>query len=120
MEVYGHEYVDYFANIDYTDSRKMKSIAKERIKRNQTVNQIYADFISKHIKENYPIYAEQAELIEVSLSKNNNSSLMRILNFMIHSQNHIPDSIELVEAWCKVKSIVEAIDFILYEVKQSK
>ncbi|WP_429951087.1 hypothetical protein [Enterococcus sp. AZ101] len=120
MEVYGHEYVDYFANIDHKDSRKMKSIAKERIKRTQTVNRLYADFISNHIKENYPIYAEQAELIDVSLSENNNSSLMRILNFMVHSQNHIPDSIELVEAWCKIKSIIEAIDSILYQVKQGK
>lgn len=120
MEVYGHEYVDYFANIDYKDSRKMKSIAKERIKRTQTVNQLYADFISRHMKVNFPMYAEQAELIEVSLSENNNSSLMRILNFMVHSQNHIPDSLELVEAWCKIKSIVEAIDSILYQVKQNK
>lgn len=113
MEVYGHEYVDYFANINHLDGRRMKSIAKERIKRKQTVNQIYAQFISNHIKDNYPQFTEQAELIDVSLSENNNSSLMRILNFMIHSQNHIPDGMELVEAWCKIKSIVEALDSIL-------
>lgn len=120
MEVYGHEYVDYFANLDYKNPRKMKSIAKERIKRTQTVKQLYTDYISDHIKENYPMYGEQAELIDISLSENNNSSLMRILNFMIHSQNHVPDSMELVEAWCKIKSIVEAIDAILYQVKQEK
>ena len=97
----------------------MKSIAKERIKRTQTVNEIYTRFISRHMKDHYSEYAEQAELIDVSLSENNNSSLMRILNFMIHSQNHLPDSSELVEAWCKIKSIIEAIDSILYQVKKN-
>lgn len=115
METYGHEYVDYFANLDYTDPKKMRSISKERKSRNQTVNEIYYDFIQIHIKKNFPKFHEQAELINVSLSTNNNSSLMEILNFHIHSQNHIPDTRELLEAWIKIAAIVESIDEILYE-----
>lgn len=115
METYGHEYVDYFTNLNYKDPKKMKAIPSERKNRKQTVNEIYFNFIQVHMKKHFPKFHEQAELINVSLTTNNNSSLMEILNFHIHSQNHLPDTRELLEAWIKIAAIVESIDEILFE-----
>lgn len=121
MEVYGHEYVDYFIELDKGDPKKMKGIAKARPKRKQTLQELYRDHIGAHLKNNFPEYDEQVKLIETALSKSNDqSSLTKTLNFMVHSQKNIPDITELVEAWIKIKCIVEAIDNILYEAEKNK
>ena len=99
----------------------MKGRATARPTRKQTLQELYRDHIGAHLKNNFPEYDEQVKLIETALSKSNDqSSLTKTLNFMVHSQKNIPDITELVEAWIKIKCIVEAIDNILYEAEKNK
>jgi len=113
LETYTHEYIDYFAK-DKNREFRLKGVARERTKRNQKLRELLFNHIKNHLKEFYPQYEEEIELLEITFTENNNTAATRIINFYIHSQTQIPDYQELLDAWKKVSKILKCLDEILY------
>ncbi|KJK29872.1 hypothetical protein TY89_15600, partial [Paenibacillus polymyxa] len=111
LETYTHEYIDYFVHQD--GENRLKGVAKDRTKRNQTLRELIFDPIKIHLKKSFPQYEEQIELIDVTFTENNNTAVTRIINFYIHSQTQTPDYQELLDCWKKVSMILDCLDDIL-------
>jgi hypothetical protein len=114
LETYTHEYIDYFVTLDDVVYR-MKGVARERTKRNQKLRELLFDYIKIHLKQAFPHYEEEIELIDVTFTKNNSTAATKIINFYIHSQTQIPDFHELLDAWKKVSKILNCLDEVLYK-----
>jgi len=116
LETYTHEYIDHFTKFE-NDIYRMKGVARERTKRNQKLRELLFNHIKVHLKQHFPSYEEEIELVEITFTENNNTAATKIINFYIHSQTQVPDYHELLDAWKKVSKIVFCLDEILYERK---
>jgi hypothetical protein len=119
LEAYTHAYIDFFANLPYDSRLKMKNIAKDRSKRNKSLQDLLFTDIYNHLKNVLDKYPETYELINATLSNNNNTALTQIINYHIHSGIDFPDKGEVLNAWSKAHSIINTLDEILYDYKIS-
>ncbi|MCQ6565364.1 hypothetical protein ACQVPC_02915 [Bacillus mycoides] len=117
LETYVNEYIDYFAALDRENSLKMKGINANREKRNKTLRELIFNDIYNHLKNVIQNYSVTYELINVVFTENNNTSVMQIINYYIHSASHYPDRAEIVEAWMKISTILHTLDELLYKNK---
>lgn len=117
LETYVNEYIDYFAALDRENSLKMKGINANREKRNKTLRELIFNDIYNHLKNVIQDYSMTYELINVVFTENNNTSVMQIINYYIHSASHYPDRAEIVEAWMKISTILRTLDALLYKHK---
>ncbi|MGG4212650.1 hypothetical protein [Paenibacillus sp. FSL L8-0638] len=113
LETYTHEYIDHFVK-DENREYRLKNVARERTKRKQKLRELLYNNIKNHLKEFYPQYEEEIELLEVTFTDNNNTAATRIINFYIHSQTQVPDYHELLDAWKKVSTILKCLDEVLH------
>lgn len=113
LETYTHEYIDHFVKDENRDKR-IKGVPKERVKRTQTLKELLYNSIKIHLKEYFPEFGEEIELLEITFTDNNNAAATKIINFYIHSQTQVPDYLELLDAWKKVSAILKCLDEILY------
>lgn len=119
LETYTHEYIDYFANLPNHNQLKMKNIAKDRTKRNKSLQEYLYSDIYNHLKNVLEKYPETYELINTTLSNNNNTALTQIINHHIHSGINFPDEKEVLNAWSKAFIIINTLDEVLYDYKTS-
>lgn len=117
LESYVNEYIDTFASLPRGHKFKMSNISNKREKRRgKELQELIYFHIKHHLKETIDDYAETHELIEVSFSKNNNTSAMKIINFHIHSSTHYPDNSEILEAWSKISTVINTLDSLLGKI----
>jgi hypothetical protein len=117
LETYVNEYIDYFASLNRDNNLKMKGINANREKRNKTLRELILNDIYNHLKNVIQDYSVTYELIHVVFTENNNTSVMQIINYYIHSASHYPDRAEIVEAWMKISTILRTLDELLYKNK---
>jgi len=121
LESYVHEYIDLFASLPKEHKFKMTHIGSSREKRKgKELQDLIYNHIKNHLKDTIDGHAETYELIEVTFSKNNNTSAMKILNYHIHSSTHYPDKNEILEAWSKISTIINTMDYLLDEISGQK
>uniref|UniRef100_A0A7U3YD34 ParB/Sulfiredoxin domain-containing protein n=1 Tax=Geobacillus sp. (strain Y4.1MC1) TaxID=581103 RepID=A0A7U3YD34_GEOS0 len=113
LETYVHKYIDYFASLDRHHPYKMKNIPPQRDKRRKELKNLIYEDIYNHLKNVIQDYADTYELIRVTFTDNNQASAMQIINYYIHSGTDYPDSIELLEAWNKISTIIKTLDELL-------
>ncbi|MEC1723080.1 hypothetical protein [Schinkia azotoformans] len=117
LESYVNEYIDTFASLPIDHELKMKGIANARNKRKgKELQELIYTHIKGHLKDIIKDYAETYELIEVTFSKNNNTSAMKIINYHIHSSTDVPEKNEILEAWKKISIIINTLDKLLNKV----
>ncbi|ALZ62710.1 hypothetical protein FORC13_3649 [Bacillus cereus] len=120
LETYVNEYIDYFAALGRENSLKMKGINANREKRNKTLRELIFNDIYNHLKNVIQSYSATYELINVVFTENNNTSVMQIINYYIHSASHYPDKAEIIEAWMKISTILHTLDELLYKNKLNR
>lgn len=117
LESYVNEYIDKYASLPSDHPYRMKGIPKTRIQRTgKELQDLIYTHIKGHLRDTIKDYAETYELIEVSFSKNNNTSAMKIINYHIHSSTDVPERNEILEAWQKISVIINTLDLLLSKV----
>src|SRR5579875_890384 len=117
LESYVNDYIDTFASLPRDHKYRMTGINNKREKRKgKELQELIYDHIKNHLKHTIDDYAETHQLIEVTFSKNNNTSAMKIINFHIHSSTHYPDKNEILEAWSKISTVINTLDLLLGEI----
>ncbi|MGG3943386.1 hypothetical protein ABEV54_18325 [Peribacillus psychrosaccharolyticus] len=121
LESYVHEYIDTFASLPHDHKYKMTHITNKREKREGLkLQDLLHNNIKNHLKDKIKDYSETHQLIEVTFSKNNNTSALQIINFHVHSSTHYPDKNEILEAWHKISTVINTLDKLLGEMSGPK
>lgn len=113
LEAYVNEYINYFASLHHENPLKMKGINPNREKRDKKLRLLLYDDIHNHLKNVIQDFAETYELIHATFTTNNNTSVVQIVNFHIHSGSDYPDTSEILEAWKRISQIVTTLDILL-------
>lgn len=114
LEAYTHTYLDFFSSLSKNNNMRLNGIPRRREKRKKSLQDLLYQDIKNHLKFVIDDYSDTYELIETSLSNNNNTALTQIINYFIHSTTNTPDSNEILEAWKKIVPIINTLDEVLY------